>query len=145
MPVEQNRDVPGRRLLGPAHLVGRREDGVAEVYEVSAGEAVRLSSARGVEDLDWHGSTAARLELGHLVISRIAGQRPSPELQARFALYVLSTLPHDGFVLDVDDIWGWLLAAASEQDFLPSESAPRSWGGRLRSLLPGASTGDSHG
>jgi hypothetical protein len=146
MSVEQaHRGFPARRRLGPAYFVGRRHAGAAEVYEVSAGVASRLRSGRGDEDLDWRGTSAARLELGELVISRIAEQRPSRELQARFALYVLSTLPHDGFVVDVDDIWGWVLAAADEQDFLPAQSAPRSWGGRLRSLLPSVSAGGSRG
>jgi hypothetical protein len=79
------------------------------------------------------------MELSQLLISRIAKQRPSRELQARFALYVLSNLPEDGFVLHADEIWHWLLAAEDEQDFLPANPPPRSWARRLRSRLPGGS------
>jgi hypothetical protein len=81
---------------------------------------------------------------GHLLISRIAEQRRSRALRARFALYVLSNPPDDGFVLHADEIWRWVLAAADERDFLPADSAPHSWAGRLRSLLPGVPTLGSH-
>jgi hypothetical protein len=139
MPVEQrHRQIPARRESGPLYFVGRRQGEAAQVYVVSADEVGRLRSAcrYGESSLDWHGSSKARMELGHLLVSRVAEQRPSPELQARFALYVLANLPDDGFVLHADDIWRWLLAAADERDFFPADSAVRSWTGRLRSLLP---------
>jgi hypothetical protein len=141
MTVKQlRRHVPVRRGAGPAYFVGRRRDEAAEVYAVSAKEVRRLWSARryGESNLDWHGSTAARMELSHLLIARIAEQLPSRELQSRFVLYVLSNLPDDGFVLHADEIRRWLLAASDEQDFLPADRAPWSWAGRLRSLLPGS-------
>lgn len=143
---QQHRRVPARRSTRSTYFVGRRQGEAAEVYAVSAKDVTRLRSERryGETGLDWHGSSAARMELGHALISRIAKQRPSRELQARFALYVLSHLPDDGFVLDSEQIWRWLLAAADEQDFLPAGRAPRSWARRLRTLLPAVPIGGSH-
>lgn len=70
------------------------------------------------------------------MLTRDGEQRPSRELQARFALYVLRELPHDGFVLDAEEIWRWLRVAGDERDFLAATAEPRTWAGRLRSLLP---------
>lgn len=145
---QQHRRAPARRRTRPTYFVGRRHGEAAEVYAVGPKDVTRLRSTGryGEMALDWHGSSAARMELGHLLISRIADQRPSRELQARFALYVLSHLPNDGFVLESAQIRRWLLAAADdEQDFLPAERAPWSWVRRLRSLLPDVPNGRPHG
>jgi hypothetical protein len=139
---QHDRQLPARRESRRLYFVGRRQGEVADVYAVSADDVRRLQSARrgGESKLDWNGSGEEKMELGHLLISRIVEQRPSRELQARFALYVLSNLPYDGFVLHADEIWRWLLAAADERDFLSASAAPRSWPRRLRSLLPAVPT-----
>ena len=96
----RDRHVPARRESGRLYFVGRRQGGAARVYVVTADNVQRLRSKRRDREsnLDWNGSSEEKMELGHLLISRIAEQRPSRELQARFALYVLSNLPDDGFV-----------------------------------------------
>lgn len=143
---QQRRRVSARRDMRPAYFVGRRQGEAAEVYTVSAQDVRRLQSAGrfGDSTLDWRGSSSARMELADLVISRIAEQRPSHQLKARFALYVLSTLPEEGFVLHTDQIWRWLLAAGDERDFRAPDSPVRSWAGRLRSLLSAVPTFGSH-
>jgi hypothetical protein len=51
------------------------------------------------------------MELSRLLISRVTKRRPSRDLQARFALYVLERLPDGGFVLDARDLSRWLRVA----------------------------------
>ena len=113
MPSEQ-RLIPTamRQAEQHSYFVGRRKT-EAEVYEVTMTNVERLVSRRGarVTSLDWHGSEAARMELSHLLISRVAKHRPSRDLKARFALYVLGRLPDAGFVLESDDVQRWLRVA----------------------------------
>jgi hypothetical protein len=113
---------------------------------VTATNVARLRSARRYEQpsLDWHGSSSARMELSHLLIGHVAEQRPSHELEERFALYVLSGLPDDGFVTDADEIWRWLRVASDDRDFLPAKPASLSWTRRLRTFWPGALTPSLH-
>ena len=93
-------------------FVGRRGSDAAEVYAVTVTSVERLRPKPSAREpsLDWHGSEAARMELSYLLISRLVGQRPSRDLQARFALYVLNRLPNEGFVLDSHDLSRWLQA-----------------------------------
>ena len=123
------------------YFVGRRLFEASEVYAVTASNVERLRSRRryGEPSLDWRGSRAARLELSDILISRVAKGRPTRKLEERFSLYVLDQLPDGGFVLDSDDIWGWLRLASDSDDFAPARSERRSW---LRSLF-GANPGVS--
>lgn len=138
---ERHHSAPPGREAGSTYFVGRRQFEAAEVYAVSATDVQRLRSA-GLhgESLDWHGGSAAQMELSHLLISRVARRRPSRELQTLFVVTVLKNLSDDGFILESKEIWSWLLLAADEEDLAPVESHRRSWAGRLRTLLPGAPT-----
>lgn len=132
MAVEQHTaHIPEQRASRPTYFVGRRQGEAPELYAVSSDEVSRVTCDEQHGYLDWRGSSAARMNLAHILLTRIAKQAPSRDLEARFALYALSNLPEDGFVLHTDQIWQWLLATADEQDFLPT----RSWAGRLRSLV----------
>ena len=77
------------------YFVGRRGSDTAEVYAVTVTSVERLRPKLSAREpsLDWHGSEAARMELSYLLISRLVGQRPSRDLQARFALYVPTDSP----------------------------------------------------
>jgi hypothetical protein len=145
MHIEQRSTAPARREAPPTYFVGRRLFEAAEVYAVTADDLERLHSLRryGAPALDWHGDEAARMELGHALIRRVAEQRPSRELVARFALYVLDRLPDGGFVLDADDVWGWLRLASEPADFLEEESR-HSWADRLRILSRRTNHGGTH-
>jgi hypothetical protein len=101
-----------RRAEQHSYFVGRRKS-EAEVYEVTVTNVERLRSTRGarVSNLDWHGSEAARMELSQLLISRVTAKRPSRDLKARFAVYVLRRLPAAGFVLGSDDVLRWIRIA----------------------------------
>ena len=89
---------PTRHSNAHPYFVGRREFEAAHVYEVTATRVEQLRSRHrsGEPSLDWHGPEAARMELSHLLISRVTKQRPSRDLRARFALYVLGRLPDGG-------------------------------------------------
>jgi hypothetical protein len=101
-----------------SYFVGRREFETTEVYEVTDAHIERLRSRHrvGAADLDWHGTEAARMELSRLLISRVTKRRPSRDLQARFALYVLERLPDGGFVLDAEDLSRWVRVAGEVDD-----------------------------
>jgi hypothetical protein len=71
------------------------------------------------------------MELGHLLISRVMKQRPSHDLEARFALYVLDRLP-GGFVIDSDDLWRWVRVAGDADNALREPRRRPSWVRRLR-------------
>ncbi len=124
---------PTRRAPQPteahSYFVGRRESEAAEVFAVAVTSVERLRSKPGPREssLDWHGSEAVRMELSHVLISRIIGQRPSRALQARFALYVLNRLPRDGFVLDSHDLSRWLRIADDAHESAPAPTPRRSW------------------
>jgi hypothetical protein len=118
------------------YFVGRRLFEAAEIYFVTATDVERLDP-----NLDWHGSPAARMKLSDLLISRVTSQRPSRELKARFALYVLDHLPDGGFVLDSGDVRRWLALGSDPEDFGPPG---RSWTGRLRGFLRGPATHKTH-
>jgi hypothetical protein len=143
MSVDQQHDrvLHGRRA-DATYFVGRRQFEAAEVYAVSGAGVDRLRSTgrHGEPSLDWHGSSAARLELSHLLIARVAGRRPSHELETLFAVTVLGNLGDDGFILDAEEIRGWLAIATDEDDFATVESHRRSWTGRLRALFHGGQT-----
>jgi hypothetical protein len=132
----------------PSHsyFVGRRVFEAAEVYAVTATDVERLRRDRRASgpDLDWHGSKPSRMELSRVLINRVAKARPSRELQARFATYVLDRFPDDGFVLDADDVRRWLRLASVPEDFVGSDHSAASWGARLRTLLHLTTTERAH-
>ncbi len=119
------------------YFVGRRLFEAAEIYFVTAKDVERLEP-----NLDWHGSSAAQMKLSDRLIIRVTSQRPSRELSARFALYVLNHLPDGGFVLDCDDVRRWLALGSDPTDFGPPQE--RSWTDRLRGLLRGTATDRTH-
>jgi hypothetical protein len=135
---EHPRRAPVRRGTEQTYFVGRRLFEASEVYAVTATAVDRLRSGRryGEQSLDWHGGPAARMELSHVLIGRVAEGRPSRELEARFALYVLGRQPDGGFVLHADDVWRWLRLASEPEDFAPAPPR-RSW---LRGLFGGEAT-----
>ena len=100
-----------------SYFVGRRKSHTVEVYEVTATtvERLRPRRSRAAQSLDWRGGEIARMELGRVLIGRVSRRRPSRDLQARFALYVLSRLPESGFVLDSDEVARWLRIAGDTQ------------------------------
>ena len=75
------------------------------------------------------------MELSHVLISRVAAQRPSDQLAARVALYVLAQLPYGGFVLDSEDVARWLRVASVAEDYAPLEPPRPLWSGRLWKLV----------
>ena len=80
MSIEQPVDqAPTRREMEPTYFVGRRHFEAAEVYVVTATVADRVRSTRryGQLSLDWQGSSSARMELSHVLISHVAEQRPA--------------------------------------------------------------------
>jgi hypothetical protein len=118
------------------YFVGRRILDGAEVYEVTATDVQRLRSGRRHHELDWHGSSAARMELARLLLSRASERRPSRELQSRFALYFVAQLPHRGFVFDSGDVWRWLRVAGDTE--APATAAGKQpLPARLRTLFHG--------
>jgi hypothetical protein len=84
------------------------------------------------------------MELCYLLTGDLAEQRPSHELQVRFALYVLNELPRDGFVLEAAEIRRWLRVAGDEHDFVAAAVGPRTWARRLRSLFHGIPAPSQH-
>lgn len=124
-----------------AFVVARRvpdAPDLPEVYAVTATTVQRLLSERrfGARGLDWVSADAARLELGHLVLARVAGQTPSRALVARFAQDVLSGLPDDGFVLEPSVVWRWVREAAGPEDFSPAPAGRGGpWIGALRRMF----------
>jgi hypothetical protein len=123
---------PADQGVAHSYFVGRRASHTAEVYEVTATSVERLRSTRrsGEESLDWRGSHVVRMELSRLLIRRVLNQRPSRDLQARFALYVLGRLPAGGFVLESDDLARWLRIAGDDDAPATGSARPRSWLGR---------------
>lgn len=123
-----------------SYFVGRRASAAAEVYAVSVTSVERLLSKAGAREsgVDWHGNEAARMALSNLLISRLIGERPSRDLQARFALYVLGRLPHEGFVLDFDDLSRWLRIAGDIHESAPAPAPRRSWLRQRRARFGGS-------
>jgi hypothetical protein len=113
------------------------------VYAVTVTGVERLRSRRrsGTPSLDWYGSDAARMVLSHLLINRVIAQRPSRDLQTRFAVCVLARLPTGGFALHDDDRSRWLRIAGDADDSAPTTTRRRSWLGRL---LDGFGDASSH-
>ena len=124
------------------YFVGRRESGAVAIYEVAATSIERLRSGRRDEEpsLDWHGSKPAQMELARLLITRVTKQRPSRDLQARFALYVLNRLPAGGFVIDSNDLWRRVRVAGNAHDSIPEPGQRASRLGRLRARFDGSPT-----
>src|ERR1700749_2362231 len=129
---------PADQAVEHSYFVGRRASQTGEVYEVTATGVERLRSTRRSreESLDWRGSRVARMELSRLLIRRVLNQRPSRDLQARFALYVLGRLPAGGFVLESDDLARWLRIAGDDDAPATGPARPRSWLGRRLSDPP---------
>ncbi len=147
MSVEQRPQRPPVRGRAPrTYFVGRRLFEAAEVYAVTPTQVERLGSRRrqGERALDWHGTDDSRIELSRLLIGRVAQQRPSRELQRRFALYVLARLPDGGFVLDADEILRWLRLAADEEDFVQAKRVRRSWTTRIRRVFHNTKSAAGH-
>jgi hypothetical protein len=137
MSAEQRLDRPPLSRHGPRiYFVGRRAV-EPEVYAVTAADVERLEPARraGMQTLDWYESDADRMELARLLIARVAGPRPSRDLKARFAAYVLGRLPYDGFTLASDDIERWLRIAGEAGIVGSSERPRRSWAARLITIF----------
>jgi hypothetical protein len=130
----RSRRAPAGRDGAPAYFVGRRILDGAEVYEVTATDVERLRPGRRHQELDWHGSASAKMELARLLLSRAMKRRPSRELQSRFALYFVAQLPRRGFVLDSDDVWHWLrVAGDTEAPAAGKQPLPK----RVRTLFHG--------
>ena len=104
------------------YFVGRRPYEAPEVYAVTDDDVRRLRPDRdhGPLAIDWHPTDARALELSHVLLTSVTGgHRPLQELEERFALDVLATLPDDGFVLESDAIRRWL-----DEAWEPRNSAP---------------------
>jgi hypothetical protein len=117
----------------PAYFVGRRPYEAPEVYAVTRQQVKRLRPAGegGVLSLDWEAPDARALELSHVLLTSVAYVSPSRDLQEQFVYDVLAQLPDDGFVLDSDSIWKWLLQVGQVDEFADSGTARRSWLSRL--------------
>jgi hypothetical protein len=124
-----------RRKAPHEYFVGSRQLGVPAVYAVTAHgtEPLRPQRSQRAENLDWRGSAYSLIELSHVLLTRIANQRPAPALEARFASCVLAPLPEDGFVLDSDHVWLWLRLVSRSEDFL-GPLLPQRWAGVTRLL-----------
>jgi hypothetical protein len=61
------------------------------------------------------------MELGHVVLTQVAGLRPSAHLTALFAADVVMRLPEDGWVLDARQVWRWIEALSVPADWSPVE------------------------
>ena len=134
MPADLRNPALKRRKTAHTYFVGRRQSGSAELYAVSASDVERLSAdgARTEADLDWRHRDAAALELGRLLLERVVEPAPSPELTRHFARSLLAALPKQGFVLDSDAIWRWvLLANRPQQAGSEGSRTRRSWFARL--------------
>ena len=110
-------------------FVGRRPFEIAELFVVKRNGAERLRSANcyGSAQLDWTGDYPALLELSHAVLEPVAGQAPSRDVAARFALEVLAQLPDDGFVIQADDVATWILWSTQPGDWSTPPSSKRAW------------------
>ena len=118
----------------PAHFVGRRPHEAPEVYAVTRKDVRRLRPDRGaVLSLDWHAPDARALELSHVLLTSVAYVSPSRKLKEQFVHDVLASLPDDGFVLDSDSIWRWLLEVGEVQGY--PETVRRPWFSRVRDWL----------
>lgn len=116
------------------YFVGRRLPEGTELFTVTAQGVNRLGDAAAA--LDWHGTTAAAMELSGQLLARATKERPSRDLQSRFALYFVSRLPHRGFVLDADDVRRWLRVAGEPQQRVATSR--RLWTARLRTPFHGS-------
>jgi hypothetical protein len=124
-----------RRKAPHTYFVGSRQFGAPLVFAVTAYNVEPLHPQRSkrAENLDWRGSAYALIELSHVLLTRIAEQRPAPALEARFALCVLAPLPEEGFVLDSNHVWLWLRLTSQPEDFLEPDR-PRRRAGVTRLL-----------
>jgi hypothetical protein len=117
------------------YFVGRRLSDGTEVFAVTANGVNRLETPDADPALDWHGTTAAAMALGAQLLARATKERPSRDLQSRFALYFVPRLPHRGFVLDADDVRRWLRIAGE-----PEQRTPASRRLRLRTPFHGSAS-----
>jgi hypothetical protein len=121
------------------YFVGRRLPEGAEVFAVTAKAVNRLGAGPAApSELDWHGTTAAAMELSGQLLARATEERPSRDLQSRFALYFVPRLPHRGFVLDADDVRRWLRIAGEIGERTPASR--RWWTGRFRAGFHGTAS-----
>jgi hypothetical protein len=61
------------------------------------------------------------------VLSRVCGQRSSPEVERHFASF-LARLPYGGFVIDGDEIEQWLRKMSDELSAgEPARRSPARW------------------
>ena len=130
--------LPRRRTIPQTYFVGRRPFEAPELYAVTRADVERLRSAQHHAEpaLDWRGDDAAQLELSDLLLARVLEPTAPRELTVRFARSVLAALPEEGFVIDADAVWGWVLVASGSEE--RSSNVPRlrrSWlAGLLTSL-----------
>jgi hypothetical protein len=119
----------------PAYFVGRRPYEAPEVYAVTRKHVQRLQPVRGggVLSLDWQVPDARALELSHVLLTSVARVSPSRRLKEHFVHDVLAHLPDDGFVLDSDSIWKWLVQAGEVESDPGDGTGRQSWFTRLRS------------
>jgi hypothetical protein len=118
------------------YFVGRRLPDGAEVFAVTAKDVKRLGTTEAT--LDWHGTSAAAMELSGQLLARAIKARPSRDVQSRFALYFVPRLPHRGFVLDADDVRRWLRIAGETEAQMPGSR--RRWTARLRAPFDGSTS-----
>ena len=78
------------------------------------------------------------MELSAQLLARATKERPSRDLQSRFALYFVPRLPHRGFVLDADDVRRWLRVAGETETQMPASR--RRWMARLRTPFHGSAS-----
>jgi len=117
------------------YFVGRRLPDGTEVFTVTAEGVNRLEAGEATAALDWHGTTAAAMKLSEQLLAWATKERPSRDLQSRFALYFVPRLPHRGFVLDADDVRRWLRIAGE-----PEQRTPASRRLRLRTPFHGSAS-----
>jgi hypothetical protein len=114
---------------GHTYLVGRRPFEAAELYALTGDHVERLRPGHrdGVSTLYWRGGPDELLGLSHAVLSRVCGQRSSPEVERHFASF-LARLPYGGFVIDGDEIEQWLRKMSDELSAgEPARRSPARW------------------
>lgn len=118
------------------YFVGRRQPGGVEIYLVDRDGVERIRSERHDDGalFDWCLGPDGPLELSYVLLLRVGGQQPPPDLQVLFAR-ILSECPPDGFILRADVLADWLRASATIHPSIERQGRRSSLLDRIRAAV----------